>query len=208
MSPAKKNAKTKPVKKNLAPARKVSVPKPPAAKPARVQKVATSGNGSGDETVRMVRELAAIVERRALTELVIDTEDMTLTMRRGETAPVAGPTFVTAAPAQMAAPVMEAAPRPAAEAAAAAPAPAPVDDNLHVVTSPFVGTFYRRPNPDADSYTEVGARVEKGQVLCIVEAMKLMNEIEADAAGTVAAILVQDAEPVEYGQPLFKIAPA
>jgi acetyl-CoA carboxylase biotin carboxyl carrier protein len=75
-----------------------------------------------------------------------------------------------------------------------------------VVTSPFVGTFYRRPNPDADTYVEVGGRVEKGQVLCIIEAMKLMNEIEADVSGTVVAVLAADSEPVEYGQPLFKIA--
>jgi acetyl-CoA carboxylase biotin carboxyl carrier protein len=75
------------------------------------------------------------------------------------------------------------------------------------VTSPFVGTFYGRPNPDSPPYVTLGARVERGQVLCIVEAMKLMNEIEADAAGTIAEILVKDAQPVEYGQPLFKIAP-
>jgi acetyl-CoA carboxylase biotin carboxyl carrier protein len=75
------------------------------------------------------------------------------------------------------------------------------------VTSPFVGTFYRRPNPDTSPYISLNERVEKGQVLCIVEAMKLMNEIEADAAGTVVAILVEDNQPVEYGQPLFKIAP-
>jgi len=74
------------------------------------------------------------------------------------------------------------------------------------VTSPFVGTFYRRPNPDSPNYAAVHAKVEKGQVLCIVEAMKLMNEIEADVAGTVTAILVDDGAPVEYGQPLFKIA--
>ncbi|HSK01646.1 MAG TPA: acetyl-CoA carboxylase biotin carboxyl carrier protein, partial [Kofleriaceae bacterium] len=89
-------------------------------------------------------------------------------------------------------------------AAAAAPV---VDDKSHVVTSPFVGTFYRKPNPDSSPYVSIGDRVQKGQVLCIVEAMKLMNEIEADTAGTITAILVEDNQPVEYGQPLFKIAP-
>jgi acetyl-CoA carboxylase biotin carboxyl carrier protein len=75
------------------------------------------------------------------------------------------------------------------------------------VASPFVGTFYRSPSPEASSFVEVGTRVKKGQVLCIVEAMKLMNEIEAETDGVVAAILVENAQPVEYGQALFKISP-
>ena len=75
------------------------------------------------------------------------------------------------------------------------------------MTSPFVGTFYRKPNPDSPAYVSLGEHVVKGQVLCIVEAMKLMNEIEADTAGKITAILVEDNQPVEYGQPLFKIAP-
>lgn len=78
----------------------------------------------------------------------------------------------------------------------------------HVVTSPFVGTFYRRPNPDAGNYVEVGTRVEAGRALCIIEAMKLMNEIEADIAGIVEAVLVDDGAAVEYGQPLFRLVPA
>ncbi|KAB2895656.1 MAG: acetyl-CoA carboxylase biotin carboxyl carrier protein, partial [Kofleriaceae bacterium] len=79
-------------------------------------------------------------------------------------------------------------------------------DKGHVVTSPFVGTFYRKPNPDSPDYVKLGDKVKKGQVLCIVEAMKLMNEIEADIDGAIAAILAEDGAPVEYGQPLFKIA--
>ena len=75
------------------------------------------------------------------------------------------------------------------------------------MTSPFVGTFYRKPNPDSPAYVSLNDRVEKGQVLCIVEAMKLMNEIEADIAGTVVGILVEAGAPVDYRQPLFKIAP-
>jgi acetyl-CoA carboxylase biotin carboxyl carrier protein len=93
-----------------------------------------------------------------------------------------------------------------APALAAAPAAAPVvDDKAHVVTSPFVGTFYRRPNPDSPNYVSLNDKINKGQVLCIVEAMKLMNEIEADVGGKITAILVDDGAPVEYGQPLFKI---
>jgi acetyl-CoA carboxylase biotin carboxyl carrier protein len=103
---------------------------------------------------------------------------------------------------------MATAPMPAVPAAVpTAPAERPAEpDKHHVVTSPFVGTFYRRPNPDSPNYVSVHDKVDKGQVLCIVEAMKLMNEIEADVAGTIAAILVDDGAPVEYGQPLFKIA--
>ena len=91
---------------------------------------------------------------------------------------------------------------------APAGAPAAVEEKGHTVTSPFVGTFYRKPNPDSPVYVSMGDTVDKGQVLCIVEAMKLMNEIEADVAGPVTAILVEDGQAVEYGQPLFKIATA
>jgi acetyl-CoA carboxylase biotin carboxyl carrier protein len=148
----------------------------------------------------MARGLAEIVAEHNLTELILDTKEITLTVRRGVTATVAQPAQVVhMAPA----PVMAAA--PAAAPAAPAERAAEVDKH-HVVTSPFVGTFYRKPNPDSSNYVSVHDKVDKGQVLCIVEAMKLMNEIEADVAGTIAAILVDDGAPVEYGQPLFKIA--
>ena len=144
----------------------------------------------------MARGLAEIVAEHNLSELIVDTRDVTLTVRRG------GSTVALHAPAP---PVYAAAPVAAAPVAAAAPA-AVVDDKAHVVTSPFVGTFYRRPNPDSPNYVAVNEKVDKGAVLCIIEAMKLMNEIEADVAGTVTAILVEDGASVEYGQPLFKIA--
>lgn len=89
---------------------------------------------------------------------------------------------------------------------ASAPASAPVDDaNTVFITSPFVGTFYRAASPDADSFTEIGKSISVGQTLCIVEAMKLMNEIESDVAGTVLEILVQNGNSVEFGQKLFKV---
>jgi acetyl-CoA carboxylase biotin carboxyl carrier protein len=144
----------------------------------------------------MARGLAEIVAEHNLSELIVDTRDVTLTVRRG------GATVALQAPP---APVYAAAPVAAAGVAAAAPVPV-VEDKAHVVTSPFVGTFYRRPNPDSPNYVAVNEKVDKGQVLCIIEAMKLMNEIEADVAGTVTAILVEDGASVEYGQPLFKIA--
>ena len=81
------------------------------------------------------------------------------------------------------------------------------DDGLHQITSPIVGTFYRAPSPDADPYVKVGDFVERGQVLCIVEAMKLMNEIESDVRGTVVKVLPENAQPVEYGATLFVVRP-
>lgn len=95
---------------------------------------------------------------------------------------------------------------PVAEAAAAAVAPSPAT-KLHEIRSPIVGTFYRAPAPDAPPFVQVGSMVDKGTVLCIVEAMKLMNEIESDVAGKVAQILVENGQPVEYGQVLFLIEP-
>jgi acetyl-CoA carboxylase biotin carboxyl carrier protein len=94
------------------------------------------------------------------------------------------------------------------DAAAPAPGDEAVDDDIHIVTSPIVGTFYRAPSPDSDPYVKPGDYVEKGQVLCIVEAMKLMNEIEADASGAIVKIMPQNAEPVEFGQSLFAIKTA
>ncbi|HEX4418407.1 MAG TPA: acetyl-CoA carboxylase biotin carboxyl carrier protein [Kofleriaceae bacterium] len=143
----------------------------------------------------MARGLAEVVAEHNLSELILDTKDVTLTVRRG--AP-AGHTVQVAAsqPTHFALPAHAPAP------VAAAPV---IDDKAHVVTSPFVGTFYRKPNPDSPNYVSLNDKVNKGQVLCIVEAMKLMNEIEADVGGKISAILVDDGAPVEYGQPLFKI---
>jgi acetyl-CoA carboxylase biotin carboxyl carrier protein len=97
---------------------------------------------------------------------------------------------------------------PSSSPGSAAPAtPAPVPENLHVIKSPIVGTFYAAPSPGAEPFTRVGDHVESGQVLCIIEAMKLMNEIESDVAGEVMRIFVENGQPVEYGEPLFAIHP-
>jgi acetyl-CoA carboxylase biotin carboxyl carrier protein len=171
---------------------------------------AKSENGSSEnELVTMARGLAEIAAAHNLSELIVDTKETTLTIRRGG----GGMTMAMPMPQMMQMPQMQMphmqAPSHAAHAPAGAPAaaaPAASDDKSHVVTSPFVGTFYRKPNPDSANYVSLGDKVEKGAVLCIVEAMKLMNEIEADAAGTITGILVEDGTSVEYGQPLFKIA--
>jgi acetyl-CoA carboxylase biotin carboxyl carrier protein len=115
------------------------------------------------------------------------------------TAPAMAPAPANAAPA---------APSAAPTPAAGAPAESSQPDGLVEIRSPMVGTFYRSPSPDAPPYAEVGARVSKGQTLCILEAMKLMNELESEVAGVVREILIENAEPVEYGQVLFRIEPA
>jgi acetyl-CoA carboxylase biotin carboxyl carrier protein len=101
-------------------------------------------------------------------------------------------------------PMMAPPPHPAAQAAPA-PVAAPAEPAGHTLKAPMVGTFYRSPSPGSPSFVEVGQAVTKGQTLCIIEAMKLLNEIESDVAGTVKAILVENGQPVEYGQPLFII---
>lgn len=117
---------------------------------------------------------------------------------------------VAAAPAPLVAsdePVYEIEAEQPAAVAAAAPAAASAESaNKKYIRSPFVGTFYAAPSPDADAFVKVGQSVSKGDVLCIVEAMKLMNEIEAESSGTITEILVNNAEPVEYDQPIFVIA--
>jgi acetyl-CoA carboxylase biotin carboxyl carrier protein len=174
---------------------------------AKGRKTETPSNGAQNEVVETARGLAAIVAEHQLTELIVESDGSTFTIRRGTTMALAPAQH---APAHAQQPftahaiphVLSHEPQ---SAPVASPAAAPMD-NAHVVTSPFVGTFYRRPNPDSPTYVSLNEKVEKGAVLCIVEAMKLMNEIEADVAGTVTAILVEDGQAVEYGQPLFKIA--
>jgi acetyl-CoA carboxylase biotin carboxyl carrier protein len=208
-SKAKKAATRRKQKKPTAP--KATTPARTPGKTTR--RVAPSRvAGEINATIKMARDLAAIVERRSLSELIVETKDATFTLRRGDAAPPAPQTATLAAFPGINGPVaIDPGPPPPPEPV---PSAQPSDDTAegtngeyHLVTSPFVGTFYRRPNPDSDNYVELGQRVEKGQVLCIIEAMKLMNEIEADLAGVIVAILVEDTDPVEYGQPLFKISP-
>lgn len=130
-----------------------------------------------------------------------------------KTPPQAAQMAMAPAPMHMAAPMPAAAPAaapaPAADGAAdAAPASPASASNLLEITSPMVGTFYRSPAPDAPSYVEVGARVSPGDTLCIIEAMKLMNELECEISGTIAEICIENAQPVEFGQVLFRVDPS
>jgi acetyl-CoA carboxylase biotin carboxyl carrier protein len=151
--------------------------------------------------LRKLKKLIDLVQESGIAELEITEGEEKVKIVKGGAVTVAQPTMVMAAPmtaeARAAAPA--AAPAPAAEAEPAAP-------EGHVVKAPMVGTFYRSPSPDAKAFVEVGQAVKEGDTICIIEAMKLMNEIEADASGTVKAILVENGQPVEYGQPLFILA--
>jgi acetyl-CoA carboxylase biotin carboxyl carrier protein len=158
--------------------------------------------------VKDVKKLIDAAKAADLTELVYENGETRVTIRRGEPAPAAAPAAAVPAPAPTA-PGVGAVPVPAAEPA---PAPDPAADaappsHLVEVTAPIVGTFYAAPAPDAPAYVKVGDHVQAGSVLCIIEAMKLMNEIEAETSGTVAEVLVRNEEPVEYGQVLFRIDP-
>ena len=162
--------------------------------------------------VKEIRELADLVARRGLASLELEQEGFRLRIEGPRPAPREAAPVPSAAPAYPAVPVTweERAGRPDAPAsapAAAAPA-AETEAGLHVVTSPIVGTFYRSPNPDADPFVKPGDNVDKGATLCIVEAMKLMNEIEADVAGTIVEVFPKNGQPVEFGEKLFAIRPA
>jgi acetyl-coA carboxylase, biotin carboxyl carrier protein len=150
--------------------------------------------------IRKIKKLIELVEESGITELEVSEEEGSVRISR---ATVAAPANVqysipAAAPASVAAPAAPA-------AAPAAPAAAPEEIAGHKIRSPMVGTFYRSPSPEAKAFVEVGQTVKVGDALCIVEAMKMMNRIEADKAGVVKAILVNDGEPVEFDEPLIII---
>jgi acetyl-CoA carboxylase biotin carboxyl carrier protein len=158
--------------------------------------------------LKQIHELIKIVNKSNIGEISIEDKDGKVTIKQKEDAPVtvatpihqvysASPAPVTAAPA-----ASTAAPVPAAIPAA------PKADNLITIKSPMIGTFYRRPAPDKPLMADVGTEVVPGKVVCIIEAMKLFNEIESEVKGTIVKVLVEDASPVEYDQPLFLVEPA
>jgi acetyl-CoA carboxylase biotin carboxyl carrier protein len=161
----------------------------------------------GSFSLEEVKALVRVLEGTDVTSLRWDRNGQKIVIRRGQAAaPAVQLLHAAPTPAPIALPVAAPGPAPAMPAA---PAAAPRLESPGVlVTSPFVGTFYRSPSPDSAVFVEVGTVVKKGQVLCIVEAMKLMNEIEAETAGTIAEILCPNATPVEFGQALFRIEPA
>jgi len=160
-----------------------------------------------------ITELIRLIGKTNIADLTIERGDFRIRLRTAEGMP-AGAVAPAPAPVQMAAPV---APPVAAPAAAPAPvssaptppAAAPVEaaNNYHTIKSPMVGTLYRRPSPDKELFVKVGDKIAPGTVLCVIEAMKLFNEIESEVSGTIVKIFSDDASPVEYDQPLFLIDP-
>jgi acetyl-CoA carboxylase biotin carboxyl carrier protein len=142
--------------------------------------------------IRKIKKLIEIIEESDIAELEIKEGEESIRISRYSAAPAA----IAYAPAPT-----------AAAPAAAAPAAAPAEEKIsgHAVKSPMVGTFYRSASPGTKVFAEVGQSVQVGDTLCIIEAMKILNQIESDKSGTVTKILVENAEPVEYGQPLFII---
>ncbi|MEZ5569735.1 MAG: acetyl-CoA carboxylase biotin carboxyl carrier protein [Halioglobus sp.] len=155
--------------------------------------------------IRKVKKLIELLEESNIDEIEIKEGEESVRISRNSAQSMAVAAAAAAAP-----PPAPVAPAPAAPVAppptAAAPAPAPAaEPSGHVLKSPMVGTFYRSPSPTSAAFVEVGQAVKAGDVVCIVEAMKMMNQIEADKSGTIGSILVENGEPVEYDQPLFSI---
>jgi acetyl-CoA carboxylase biotin carboxyl carrier protein len=151
-----------------------------------------------------IKELANLVAERGLEAIEVERSGFKLRIVGRSQIASATPGPVVAPPAHV--PALE--PTSAVPAPAAPPAAEDPHAGAHLLTSPIVGTFYVAPSPDADPFVRVGDRVTKGQIVCIVEAMKLMNEIEADVDGVVVDVIPQNAQPVEFGEPLFAIRPA
>jgi acetyl-CoA carboxylase biotin carboxyl carrier protein len=144
--------------------------------------------------LRKLKKLIDLVQESGIAELEItEGEEKVRINRTGS----GNPAVYFPQQAQAAAPL--------ASGPTAAPVAAPASETGHTLKSPMVGTFYRSPSPGSPAFVEVGQSVSKGQTLCIIEAMKLLNEIESDASGTISAVLVENGQPVEYGQPLFII---
>lgn len=150
--------------------------------------------------IRKIKKLIELLEESDIGELEIKEGEESVRISRGSgSQPImAQPQFIQQAPAAAPAPI--AAPAPAAEAS-----PAAESASGHLVKSPMVGTFYRSPSPSSPPFVEVGQHVKAGDVICIIEAMKMMNQIEADKTGVIEAILVDDGEPVEFDQPVVTI---
>jgi len=168
------------------------------------------------EDIQQLKELVTFLKENDIAEFDLDHGDMKVSLKFASAiVPPAAPApsafdlaalarfAAPAAAAPLAIPAVHAAASPAAPAASAPAAPA--EEDLHVIKSPIVGTFYESPSPGSAAFVGTGDRIEKGQVVCIVEAMKLMNEIEADASGEIVKRFVTNGQPVEYGQPLFAI---
>ncbi|HLS38337.1 MAG TPA: acetyl-CoA carboxylase biotin carboxyl carrier protein [Sphingobacterium bovisgrunnientis] len=154
--------------------------------------------------IKQIQDLIKFVSKSGVNEVSIEEKDFKITIKTNQE-----PTYVTASvPAAIPAPAPVQAATPAAPVATTPVAPAASDDSKYItVKSPMIGTFYRSPGPDKAVFVNVGDEITSGKTLCIIEAMKLFNEIESEVSGKIVKILVNDAQPVEYDQPLFLVDP-
>ncbi|MXN93089.1 acetyl-CoA carboxylase biotin carboxyl carrier protein [Flavobacterium sp. Sd200] len=160
--------------------------------------------------IREIQNLIKFVAKSGATEVKLEMDDFKITIKtttEASAAEATTTTYIQQLPsAQPAAPAIAAAPQPAA---AAPQAPAAEDTSKFlVIKSPIIGTLYRKPSPDKPTFVEVGSTISKGDVVCVIEAMKLFNEIESEVSGKIVKVLVDDASPVEYDQPLFLVDPS
>jgi acetyl-CoA carboxylase biotin carboxyl carrier protein len=155
--------------------------------------------------IKEIRDLIDFLSASGLEEVNIETEEFKIKVKRSSDAQVIEKTV---APAPVAVAPVAAAPAPVAATPVAVEAPAAVDSNYVEIKSPMIGTFYRSANPESDVFVSVGDSVTAGQTVCIVEAMKLFNEIESEISGKIVKVLVDNAQPIEYDQPLFLVDPS
>jgi len=161
---------------------------------------------------KQIQELIKAINKSNISELSVEEGDFKITIKQAQTISETQFVAVQAPMQQMlpqAAPAPQALPAAAPAAPAAAPTPSPAaNDKLITIKSPMIGTFYRSPSPDKPAFVNVGDDIKQGDVLCIVEAMKLFNEIESEVSGKIVKVLIDDTSPVEYDQPLFLVEPA
>jgi acetyl-CoA carboxylase biotin carboxyl carrier protein len=176
------------------------------AKPARTSSE-TGPNPSEMKTIE-IRDLIDFISKSGLNEVNIETKELKLQVKREpdqkvfKSTPVVAPVAAVSAPAHVATPAA-----PSAPAAPKAAAPEASGKKTVEIKSPMIGTFYRTPNPDSPPFASVGDKVSKGQTVCIIEAMKLFNEIESEVSGTIVKVMVENSSPVEYDQVLFVVEP-
>jgi acetyl-CoA carboxylase biotin carboxyl carrier protein len=165
-------------------------------------------NENQDMNLSQIQELIKFVSKSGVSEVAIEQKDFKITIKATESKGKVQEVIQVAMPAAAPVAIAAAAPAPgAAPAAPAAPA-AEAKGNLIEVRSPMIGTFYRSPAPDKPAFIEVGQTIKAGDTVCVIEAMKLFNEIESEVSGTIVKVLVNDSTPVEYDQPLFLVEPA
>ncbi|MDO1512784.1 acetyl-CoA carboxylase biotin carboxyl carrier protein [Maribacter confluentis] len=163
--------------------------------------------------IKEIQSLIKFVAKSGASEVKLETDDIKITIRtgslgNGSSEPTYVHTMPMAQPAMQAAPIQAEQPKPVADSTAEADKKKAEDDKYITIKSPIIGTFYRKPSPDKPVFVEVGDTIGAGDVLCVIEAMKLFNDIESEVSGTIVKILVDDSSPVEFDQPLFLVDPS